>query len=117
LLAKKYKIQNVNIKGNENEIIAFINGFHLCCEYLKSYYTTIDLPYVIAVSKIKTFCSFFVNANKEERKYINMPLPVISTISKQILINLALSKNKIFDSIYDIKKGDNMYSENKKIIW
>jgi len=116
-LAKKHKIQNVNIKGNENEIIAFINGFHLCCEYLKSYYAATDLPHVISISKIKTFFSFFVNANKEDRKYINMPLPVISTISKHILINLALSKNKTFDSIYDIKKGDNMYSENKKIIW
>ena len=115
LLAKKDKITNVNITGNENEIIAFINGFHLCCEYLKLYYDKIELPYVITVSKIKTFYSFFVNGNKENM--INVPLPVISTISKKVLINLTLSKNKTFDSIYDIKKGDNMYSNNKKIIW
>jgi predicted metalloendopeptidase len=115
LLAKKDKIE-VNITGLENIIISFINGFNLCDAYLHTYYNHINLPYVITDSKLSSFYSYFSNCNKE--KILHYPiLDCIPMLSFKYLVNLSLSKNIMFNYKYGIKKGDNMYIENKEIIW
>ena len=115
LLAKKDK-QPCNITGLENEIISYINGFYICDLYLQSYYYNIKLPYIITDSKLSSFYSYFANSNKE--KILNIPkVNLKSRLSPKYLVNLALSKNTMFNHKYGIKEGDNMYNKNKEIIW
>ena len=115
LLAKKDK-QQYNITDLENNIISFLNGFYVCDSYLQSYYSSIKLPYIITDSKLSAFYSYFANSYKE--KIINIPKVALNPrLSPKYLVNLALSKNVIFNHKFGIKKGDNMYIENKQIIW
>jgi predicted metalloendopeptidase len=115
LLAKKDKTE-VNITGLENNIISFINGFYLCDAYLQAYYSHINLPYIITDSKLSSFYSYFVNCNKE--RVLHFPiLECVPMTSLKYLVNLSLSKNIMFNYKHNIKKGDNMYVENKEIIW
>ena len=115
LLAKKDKT-NVNVIGLEDDIISFINGFYICDAYLQSYYNHIELPYIITCSKLSSFYSYFSNCNKE--KVLHFPMiECVPMTSLKYLVNLSLSKNIIFNYKYGIKKGDNMYIENKEIIW
>ena len=115
LLAKKDK-QQCNITGLENNIISFLNGFYICDSYLQSYYSNIKLPYIITDSKLSSFYSYFANSNKE--KIMHIPKVNLNPmLSPKYLVNLALSKNPIFNHKYCIKSGDNMYNENKEIIW
>jgi predicted metalloendopeptidase len=115
LLVKKDK-QQYNITGLETDIIAFVNGFYICYSYLQSYYYSIKLPYIITDSKLSTFYSYFANSYKEKIK--NVPKVTLNPrVSYKHLINLTLSKNVMFNDKFDIKKGDNMYIQNKEIIW
>ena len=115
LLAKKDKVK-YNITGLEDEIVSFINGFHVCDSYLQTYYSSIALPYIITDSKLSTFYSYFANCHKEQ--ILQFPIPELQPmLSYKYLVNLSLSKNAMFNYKHSIKKGDNMYLDNKQIIW
>jgi len=115
MLAKKDK-ENPIITGLEHNIVAFINGFHICHRFLQKYYNSIHLPYPTTKSKLNTFYSYFTNCHKE----LLLGSPILKTtpsLSFKHLVNLSLSKTLLFNYVLNIKKGDNMYIENKEIVW
>ena len=114
-LANKDK-KKYNITGLEPNIITFVNGLHICHSFLQKYYYSINMSYAMTDSRIATFFSYFAVCHRE----LLLSSPIIELnpcLSYKYLVNLALSKNEIFNAKFHIKKGENMYIENKEILW
>ena len=101
------------------EDLADISGLAICEEYLRDFQdNNQDLIPIRALS----FEAFYTYCAIEQRQYVNK-----NAISAQLKTNphpldkyrcnIPLSRSEIFRSIYNVKKGDDMWWHNTNTVW
>ena len=101
------------------EDIADISGLRICEEYLKQFQ---DYNKDITIIRDLSFKAFFIYIALQgsqttirkslQYKFITNPHPL-----EKYRVNCALSRLKLFNYIYNIKKGDKMYWSQNSAIW
>ena len=109
----------INSSSNLRENISDIVGLNICTQYYIDFLnkTNVELSSLKAI--IEDFFIYFALQMREKinkksmQYYINMN----PHSSDKYRVNVPLSRNEIFTSLYNVKKGDKMYYPNIKSIF
>jgi predicted metalloendopeptidase len=115
LASKKDKLE-VNLTDiSISENFADINSIYLCVEYLKDYQVKFEVPLKLAKLILEDFYIFYANNMKEKilNKRISYRILYNPHALNQYRVNIPLSRLDTFNAMYDVKKGDGMYWNNK----
>jgi predicted metalloendopeptidase len=114
-LFSRYDSVNKNFDLTINEDIADINGLNICEEYLRDYCILNNWDGIVALYHFRIFYLYFAYHMREiiegqsiEYNLITNPHPLA-----KYRTNVPLARSIFFRHVFDIKKGDRMYSDNK----
>lgn len=101
------------------EDLADISGLGICVEYLRDYLLKIKDTIPSQALAYKEFFQYIAIQNRENiyDKAIKAQLKINPHPLNKYRTNCPLSRIKLFQSIYNIKKGDKMYWEPTDTIW
>lgn len=116
ILASKKDKNEINITDiSISENFADVNSIYLCVEYLKDYQAKFDVPLKLAKLILEDFYIFYANNMKEQilNKYVSYRILYNPHALNTYRVNIPLSRLDTFQAMYDVKKGDGMYWNNK----
>lgn len=115
----QYEKLNYDASQTIGEDIADISGLNICEEYLRDY--CIQNKFTPHITYL-TYREFYVYFAYQMRQKIHKQSVLFELITNPHPIdkyrtNVTLSRSPFFRTIYDLKKGDHMYWDNKTGIW
>jgi predicted metalloendopeptidase len=116
MLAAKKDNQEINITDiSISENFADVNSIYLCVEYLKDYQFKFNVPLKLAKLILEDFYVFYANNMKEKltSKFVHYRILYNPHALNKYRVNIPLSRLDTFQAMYNVKKGDNMYWNNK----
>jgi len=116
ILASKKDKTEVNLTDiSISENFADVNSIYLCVEYLKDYQVKFEVPLKLAKLILEDFYIFYANNMKEKilNKHVSYRILYNPHALNQYRVNIPLSRLDTFQAMYDVKKGDGMYWNNK----
>ena len=109
----------INASSNLRENISDIVGLNICTQYYIDFLnkTNVELSSLKAI--IEDFFIYFALQMREKinKKSIQYYINMNPHSSDKYRVNVPLSRNEIFTSLYNVKKGDKMYYPNIKSIF
>ena len=102
------------------EDIADISAIRMCEEYLRDYCLQNKFSAPLTYLHFKMFYDFFANQMKQKikKKSIKYELMTNPHAIDKYRTNVTLARSKLFKYLYEIKKGDKMYWDDKlTAIW
>ena len=101
------------------EDMADISGLAICVEYLRDFHDYVKT--IIPMRKL-SFERFFAQIAIQGRQKVNKQalaseLKINPHPLEEYRVNCGLARLKLFQSMYNVKKGDNMYWPNMDTIW
>jgi predicted metalloendopeptidase len=99
--------------------MADISGLAICEEYLKDFQDKNDDVIPIKDLSFQAFFVYVAISNKQHvyKNAIKSQLKVNPHPLDKYRVNVPLSRLELFRSIYNIKKGDDMYWPSTSTIW
>lgn len=101
------------------ENLADISGLAICTEYLRDFQIKNKDINPISYISFEAFFTYIAIANRQKiyNEAIKSQLKINPHPMDKYRTNCPLSRLEIFQSMYNIKKGDKMYWENTDTIW
>lgn len=101
------------------EDLADIVGLSMCEEYMRDFSISNKFPYMITLLRFRMFYSYFAYQMKQSisQKGIRYETATNPHALDKYRTNVTLSRSPFFKAIYDLKKGDKMYWNNKSGVW
>ena len=101
------------------ENLADISGLAICTEYLRDFQIKNNDINPISYISFEAFFTYIAIANRQKiyNEAIKSQLKINPHPMDKYRTNCPLSRLEIFQSMYNIKKGDKMYWENTDTIW
>jgi putative endopeptidase len=101
------------------EDLADISGMAICDRYLKDFQDSNNDLIPIRYVSYETFYIFYAFQQKQKvsKKALSAQLKTNPHPLDKYRCNVPLSRSQIFRSIYDVKKGDDMWWKNTNMVW
>jgi predicted metalloendopeptidase len=101
------------------EDLADISGLAICTEYLRDFQVNNGDVFSIRALSFQAFFEYIAIANRQviRKKAIIAQLTMNPHPLNKYRTNCPLARLELFDSIYNVKKGDKMYWFSKDTIW
>jgi predicted metalloendopeptidase len=115
----RFNTANYNIKLSttlSNNIVAYINSFIICEQYLKEFHEKQNLEYVLIKLKIKHLYTYIAYLLRQKiwTYTVNDKLVGIPYIINESIVNLMISRSNYFKEMYNIHKNDHMFNKTTK---
>jgi len=110
-------VMDASLSTGEN--LADISGLAICTEYLRDFQVKNNDINPISYISFEAFFTYIAIANRQKiyDEAIKSQLKINPHPMDKYRTNCPLSRLKIFQSMYNIKKGDQMYWSNTDTIW
>jgi predicted metalloendopeptidase len=101
------------------ENLADISGLAICTEYLRDFQLKNEDINPISFVSFEAFFIYIAVANRQKiySEAIKSQLKINPHPMDKYRTNCPLTRLKVFQSVYNIKKGDKMYWANTDTIW
>jgi len=118
-LFAKYDGLKYDTYNTVGEDLADMVGLSICEEYLRDLSVANKYPYLITLLRFRMFYAYFAYQMKQSitKKGIKYETVRNPHALDKYRTNVTLSRSPFFKAIYDVKKGDKMYWNNKTGIW
>ena len=110
-------IMDASLSTGEN--LADISGLAICVEYLKDFQEKNDMPIPMRALSFKSFFTYIAIQSRQKiyDAAVKAQLKTNPHPMNKYRTNCPLTRLALFQSVYNIKKGDKMYWSNTDTIW